>query len=277
LSPDTWVAVTISVGTASYPLHADSPSELIAMADRALYAAKARGRDRIVVGDVLAPAPGVTNDQSSMVEYLCHVADEVDARLSVYEHSRAIGRWAVRLSAELGHDEATTRCAELAGRLHDIGKIVIPETILTKPAALSEDEWLLVRQHPDHGFRLARSVPGYSAVAEIIRQHHERYDGRGYPAKLVGSDIRIEARILAVCDSWAAMRSDRPYQAARSEDQAREQLRLGRSTQFDPDVVDLFLDLHRRNIVGELCHMRPSARGSHVHADSARENGLVLP
>jgi HD-GYP domain-containing protein (c-di-GMP phosphodiesterase class II) len=76
-----------------------------------------------------------------------------------------------------------------------------------------------------------------SVIAEIIRQHHERYDGRGYPAKLVGSDILIEARILAVCDSWAATRSDRPYQAARSEDQAREQLRLGRGTQFDPDVV----------------------------------------
>jgi HD-GYP domain-containing protein (c-di-GMP phosphodiesterase class II) len=152
----------------------------------------------------------------------------------------------------LGQDEAMARNAELAGRLHDIGKIVIPEAVLTKPTALTEDEWRLVRQHPEYGYRLARMVPGFGVVADIIRQHHERYDGTGYPSRLVGNGIRVEARVLAICDSWAAMLVDRPYQPALSVAAAAEQLRQGRGTQFDPDVVDLFLDLLRQGRVGDL-------------------------
>jgi HD-GYP domain-containing protein (c-di-GMP phosphodiesterase class II) len=136
---------------------------------------------------------------------------------------------------------------------------VVPEAILTKPSRLTDEEWRLLRQHPDHGSRLARLVPGFDAVAESIRQHHERYDGNGYPDRLAGSGIRLEARIIAVCDSWAAMRSDRAYQAALSEDQAREQMWAGRGTQFDPDLVDLFLSLHERGEVGALRLLRPAA------------------
>ena len=146
------------------------------------------------------------------------------------------------------------------GRLHDVGKIVVPDAILTRAGPLGEDEWLLLRQHPDHRCRLAGLVPGLSVVAEVIRQHHERYDGTGYPDRLRGTGIRLEARILAVCDSFAAMRADRPYRSALTEDRAREELReelrAGRGSQFDPDVVDLFLDLHERGLVGDLSLLR---------------------
>lgn len=172
--------------------------------------------------------------------------------MSGHEHSSAISRWATVLSRTLGHDAATTWRLELAGRLHDVGKIVVPESILSKPGDLTAAEWDLLRQHPEHGARLARLVPGLGAVAESIRQHHERFDGTGYPDRLRGTEIRVEARVIAVCDSWAAMRSDRAYQAAIPEDQAREQLRAGRGSQFDPELVDLFLDLHDRGFVGEL-------------------------
>jgi two-component system cell cycle response regulator len=252
---DTYVAVTISVGSASFPLHGEDPAELVAAADRALYRAKAEGRNRAVIGESRAPTPfliGLAEEHGAMVDFLRHVADEVDARLSVHEHSRAVGRWSLLLSGELGHDEATSARVELAGRLHDIGKVVLPDGILTKPGALTDEEWRLLRQHPDHGSRLALLVPGFGAVAEIIRQHHERYDGTGYPDRRGGTDIRVESRILAVCDSWAAMRSDRVYQPSLSEDRAREQLRLGRGTQFDPDLVDLFLGLHEHGRLGEL-------------------------
>jgi len=129
---------------------------------------------------------------------------------------------------------------------------VIPEAILTKPGPLSDDEWRLMRDHPDYGFRLARTVPGFSTVAHVIRQHHEHYDGSGYPQGLAAHAIRPEARILTVCDAWAAMLADRPYQAALSVEAARDQLHIARGTQFDPDVVDLFLDLHAANRIGEL-------------------------
>ncbi len=198
------------------------------------------------------PEGPTAGEPAPMVAYLRSAADHVDRCMSGHEHSSAISRWATVLSRRLGHDEATTWRLELAGRLHDIGKIVVPEAILSKPGGLSAHEWDLLRQHPDHGARLARLVPGFGAVAETIRQHHERYDGTGYPDRLRGSDIRVESRIIAVCDSWAAMRSDRAYQAALPEDRAREQLRAGRGSQFDPELVDLFLDLHERGQVGEL-------------------------
>jgi two-component system cell cycle response regulator len=256
-------AVTVSVGGAACPTHATDPAGLVQVADQALYAAKARGRNRAVIGPPTDPAgprtarlvvvddPALPAD-SPMINYLCQVADHVDARLSPQEHSMAIARWARTLSVELGQDEAATTRVELAGRLHDIGKIAVPDEILSKPARLTEAEWALMKAHPGHGARLAALVPGLTPVAEVIRQHHERFDGTGYPDKLAGLAIRSEARILAVCDSWAAMRSDRHYQAAYDEDRARAELRRGRGTQFDPELVDLFLLLHERGQVGEL-------------------------
>src|SRR5262249_13723346 len=110
------------------------------------------------------------------------------------------------------------------------------------------------------GARLARLVPGLGAVADIIRQHHERFDGTGYPDRLLGGEIRAEARLIAVCDCWAAMRCDRAYSPALTEDQARAELREGRGTQFDPDLVDLFLDLHARGLVGRLHELEYRSR-----------------
>ncbi|GLZ43173.1 diguanylate cyclase [Actinokineospora sp. NBRC 105648] len=246
ISHEQWVSVTVSIGTAVYPIHGEDPHELVSLADRALYAAKEAGRDRVVVG----PDPSVPRTETT--DYLHRTADEVDRTLSSYEHSRAIARWTKLLATHAGLPTESVQRAELAGRLHDIGKIVIPRAILTKASRLSPDEWALMRAHPDHGFRLASVVPGYADVATIIRQHHERWDGTGYPDGLAGNDIRVEARLLAVCDSWAAMRSDRPYQAALSEDRAREEVRGGRESQFDPDAADLFLDLHHRGLIGQL-------------------------
>jgi two-component system cell cycle response regulator len=265
-APDTWVTVTISVGTASYPLHGEEPCELVATADRALYAAKSAGRDQIVLGG-RSTTSGITDADRLLVDYLCEVADRVDGWLSSYEHSRAIGRWSNVLACELGLAPNVVRRAELSGRLHDVGKIVIPESVLRKPGALSEEEWRLVRRHPDFGFQLARMIPGHDGVARVIRQHHERFDGGGYPEGLTGQEIRIEARLLAVCDSWAAMRSDRPYQQACSEDRARSEIMAGRGTQFDPDVADLFLDLHHRGRVGDL----------HLLTAVEEKDGLSLP
>lgn len=262
LSEQARVAVTVSVGTASFPLHGRCPRTLVEIADRALYAAKALGRDSVVVGDAFEPHSMVGDEQSAMIEYLCRLADEVDGHLSACEHSRAIGRWAALVAAELGYDTESSRCAALAGRLHDIGKIVVPASILSKPSALTDEEWLLLRQHPEHGFRLANAVPGLVGPAQVIRQHHERCDGTGYPLGLTRTAIRAEARILAVCDSWAAMRSDRPYQVPYDAEKARQELLSGRGSQFDPDVVAAFLALHDRGLVGELEPLRLPNRTS---------------
>jgi diguanylate cyclase (GGDEF)-like protein len=249
------VPVTVSVGAASFPANGSTPDELIAVADRALYRAKTGGRNASVIGapgEAGRDAHAIGVHDGPLIEFLQQMADEVDAWLSPHEHSTAISRWAGEISTEMGHDTRTVRGLELAGRLHDVGKIVIPERILTKPDVLTDEEWSLLRGHPDHGAQLTRLIPGFASVSEIIRQHHERFDGTGYPDRLGGMGIRVEARIIAVCDSWAAMRCDRAYQAALSEDQAREELHRGRGSQFDPDVVDLFLRLHDAARVGDL-------------------------
>ncbi|MBP2472497.1 diguanylate cyclase (GGDEF)-like protein [Crossiella equi] len=259
---DSWIAVTVSVGTASYPMHGEEPSALVAVADRALYAAKEQGRDRIVVGRIPESAPGRVADHTAMVDYLRHVADEVDAQLAGQEHSRAISRWAREVAEEMSLGPEAAHQAGLGGRLHDIGKIVLPTEVLTKPGRLDEAEWALMRQHPDHGYRLAAMVPDFTSIAEIIRQHHERYDGTGYPRGLAGDAIRVEARIVAVCDAWAAMLSDRPYQRSLGEKHAVAELRACSGSQFDPAVVDAFLKLQKRGAVGTLRAIRPATRQS---------------
>jgi two-component system cell cycle response regulator len=266
LGRDAWTSVTVSVGAASFPAHAGDLGELVGVADGALYAAKAGGRDRAVIGPAPRSRATVVDGTGRMevrvgrgdigIEYLSFVADDVDGRLSGHEHSSAIARWGRTMALELGLDADTVRRVELAGRLHDVGKIVVPDTVLTKPAGLSREEWSVMAQHAEHGFRMTRTVPGLATVAETIRQHHERYDGTGYPQGLAGEGIRIEARIVAVCDSWAAMRADRLYQAALDEEAARQELLGGRGTQFDGDLVDLFLRLRDGGVVGDLRQLR---------------------
>jgi two-component system cell cycle response regulator len=255
VSPDEWVTVTVSVGTAGYPRHGEAPAELITTADRALYTAKSQGRDRVVVGDTITAdvvMPGTIESTVDLLAYLQRAADEVDGWLSSKEHGRAVGRWAALVAAALGEDESVVRRAELAGRLHDIGKVLIPQSIWRKPSALSRNERQIIQQHSDYGYQMVCVVPGLLDVAEVVRQHHERVDGRGYPLGLAGKDIRLEAKIVAVCDSWAAMLADRPYHTALRPAEACEELVHGKGTQFDPDVVDVFLDLHRRDLLGEL-------------------------
>ncbi|HEX5117127.1 MAG TPA: diguanylate cyclase [Pseudonocardiaceae bacterium] len=248
--PGVSIYVTVSVGTAGYPRHGNSPAELITTADRALYTAKSLGRDRVVVGETTAPA--AIESTGDVMSYLQWASDEVDSWLSTMEHGRAVGRWSAIVAAALGQDDTVIRRAELAGRLHDVGKVLIPQAIWRKPSSLSRHERQLVEQHSDYGYQLVSVVPGQLEVAEIVRQHHERVDGRGYPLGLAGEEIRLEARIVAVCDSWAAMLADRPYHDALRPDEAENQLIAGRGSQYDPDVVDVFLDLHHRGLLGGL-------------------------
>ncbi|GLW81733.1 diguanylate cyclase [Actinokineospora globicatena] len=239
VSAQRQILVTVSVGTAVFPTHGTTPDDLVSIADRALYAAKAAGRDQVVFGR----APSRADSTGGGLDYLHLVADEVDALLAGRQRSRAVARLARLLAVESGLDDASAGIAQLAGRLHDIGKITVPRPVLARRSELTEAEWELLRAVPAHGARMVSIVPGHTAVAEVVRQHRERWDGTGYPAGLRGTEIRAEATVVAVCDAWVAMLSDRPYQAALTADQARAQLLAGRGTQFDPTIVDVFLGL----------------------------------
>jgi two-component system cell cycle response regulator len=261
LADGVWLATTVSVGGAAWPVHARSADELVRIADQALYAAKRLGRNRVQIG---RPPGGVAlvqaHDDNAVLAYLERLADEIDARLATEEHSAAISRWAGAIADHLVLGPDIRRRAELAGRLHDIGKIIVPDEILLKPGPLTGREWAVLRRHPVQGARLVGLADGLHQVATIVRQHHERFDGRGYPDGRSGEEIRVEARVVAVCDAWAAMRSNRPYDAARPAGSAREQLLAASGSQFDPAVVAAFLDLEQARIVGtfEPAPARPS-------------------
>jgi HD-GYP domain-containing protein (c-di-GMP phosphodiesterase class II) len=130
---------------------------------------------------------------------------------------------------------------ELAARFHDIGKVAVPDEVLQKPGPLSEDERSIMACHVEWGAELLRHLPGCAPIARVVRHHHERYDGAGYPDGLRDGEIPLASRIIAACDAYGAMVSDRPYRAALAADQAVDELRRGAGSQFDPHAVAALL------------------------------------
>jgi HD-GYP domain-containing protein (c-di-GMP phosphodiesterase class II) len=180
-------------------------------------------------------------ERSSVLVFLENLADEIDRRQSSEGHSRDMSRWAELVALELDLDDDRQWACSTAARLHAIGKVVVPEDILNKKGPLAPEEWDLIQSHPNRGADLVRLAPGFEKVAEIIREHQERFDGTGYPAGKSAIAISLEARIVAVCGAWAAMRATRPYREALSREQARAELESGSGSEFDPEVVRAFL------------------------------------
>lgn len=159
------------------------------------------------------------------------------------QHSRRVSDYCFALGIQLGFGvEDSVRIAQI-GLLHDIGKISIPNAILDKPGCLLPLEWEEIQEHPINGHRFLSAVVGMDEVAETVLCHHERYDGEGYPHGLRGQQIPLNARIVAVADAYDAMVSVRPYRHRLTPFEAMEELRQGARTQFDPDIVQAFLDL----------------------------------
>ena len=146
--------------------------------------------------------------------------------------------------------------------LHDVGKITIPKEIINKPGKLDPHEWEIIKTHPAQGQRMLGRVGGFmTEVGEIVRAHHERWDGGGYPDGLAGEAIPLEARIITCCDSWSAMRTDRPYRNALSYEAATEQMIVNTGSQFDPVVVEAML-----RVVAEA--EGPSSSGDAIEIDT---------
>ena len=138
------------------------------------------------------------------------------------------------------------RCRVYGVVLHDVGKIGIPERILNKPGPLTAAEWRVMRTHPLIGHQMLADIPFMRTAAEVVRSHHEMFDGSGYPEGLKGKDISLAARVFAVVDAFDAMTTDRPYRAALSLDHAVTEIERMAGTQFDPEVVKVFLPLCER-------------------------------
>jgi diguanylate cyclase (GGDEF)-like protein len=240
--------VSFSGGVATFPQHGQDRAELVRVADISLYWAKAEGKNRVRLYEPDRPvaehlevlASGL--DRNARLQAAATLAGAVDARDSyVGSHSERVGELAAACAARLGLPPDQVELVRLAGRLHDLGKVAIPEEILSKRGALTARERQALERHPQIGFGMLDPL-GVEPIASWVLHHHERWDGHGYPANLAGEQIPLGARIVLVADAYDAMLSDRVYRPMMTREAAVEELVCCAGTQFDPAIVATFLD-----------------------------------
>ncbi|MCC6728949.1 MAG: response regulator [Chthonomonadales bacterium] len=189
----------------------------------------------------------VEQEGTLRIRAIAALAAAIDAKQAcTAEHSRRVSAITVALAGEMGLGPSDRASIELAAQVHDVGKIAVPDAVLDKDGPLTPDEWAVMRRHPGRGAEIVMQVEELREVARIVRHHHERIDGRGYPDGLREDDIPFLARVLAVADAYEAMTSDRPYRPRLGAEEAMARLRNGAGTQFDVAVVRAFGRLHER-------------------------------
>jgi two-component system cell cycle response regulator len=215
--------VTASYGVVQIPSEADSSEAALQLADERMYAHKDSRR---------------ANSRRQARDVLVQVLAEREPELR--RHMAEVSELAVRTGRELGLEAEELDIVARAGELHDIGKVAVPDDIIHKPGALDDVEWRIMRQHTLVGERILAAAPALKAVARLVRLSHEHWDGAGYPDRLAGEEIPVGARIIAVCDTYDAITSERAYASARSHEDAIAELRRCSGTQFDATVVAAF-------------------------------------
>jgi diguanylate cyclase (GGDEF)-like protein len=218
-----------SIGIAVFPIDGSESEELHRRADAELYAQKDEQK-----GDARKLGPAERKELS----WATTLANAVDTRMAVqHEHSANVGNLSAAIGKQLGRDEDEVGLLRLAGILHDVGKVVVPDRILRKDGPLTEEEWEAIKPFPAAGAELVSRIEGMEPIIPWIRHSHERLDGGGYPDGLKGDAIPLGARVLHVADAYDSMTSKRTYRAAMPPHLALAELRAGLGTQFDPDCV----------------------------------------
>jgi len=232
--------VTVSGGISYAPVNGQAATELLAVAARALTEAKVSGGNTIRVADMTSDDLAMA--QRSSFDVLTGLVAAVDTKDHyTKQHSEDVARYAVFLADRLGLGPDERRSIELAGLLHDVGKIAIPDAILRKPGPLTTDEYAIVKQHVWLGDAIVRDLPNVETIRAGVRHHHERWDGGGYLDGLAGEDIPLIARIVSVADAFSAMTTTRPYRKAISVSDALGRLRAAAGSQLDPRLVAEFV------------------------------------
>jgi diguanylate cyclase (GGDEF)-like protein len=245
------VRLTVSIGLASFPDDAADRQGLIASADHALYVAKEVGRNRVcrysrAAETTLGAEAEATWFADPSLQTMNDLAAAVDARSAFTRgHSSQVTRHAVQFAEHLvlPHDQKDS--LRIAGLLHNLGVASVPDRILNKPGPLTAEERKIIQAHPGLADLLAREAPRFKGVAQAILYHHERWDGHGYPRGLKSEEIPRLARILGLVEAYHAMLSARPYRRCLSQDEAIRELQAGAGTQFDPFLVEQFIDTLR--------------------------------
>ena len=249
------VAITASLGCASFPLNASAPTSLLKAADIALYTSKHHGRNQVTGYDpALLHAPGIDEkvaDSTALVLPVHADIEAVQALITAIDlrdgytaaHSAGVARLAALIATQMGLTATEIEQVELGGLVHDVGKIAVPDAILSKPSPLTAEEWVIMRAHAMQGEAILRNVEALRPLLPLVRWHHERMDGSGYPDGLHGDAIPLTVRILSVADILDACTSERPYHGGCSEAEGLRvlwaEVALGR---LDPSVVQALED-----------------------------------
>ena len=276
--------VTASFGIGTFPVHGVTPEEIVHVAESGMYLAKYEKGNRVRVAShssdsnsidcdqqllqaylgvavkrMFATGPEVFNeylarfeaathgdgDSSTLMDTVTALAFTIDAKDHYTQgHSQSVSRLAAQIAVDIGVSKEELEEIRLAGILHDIGKIGVPESLLNKPSCLTPDEYELMKSHTTLGERILGPLKfkAIEAIKKIVRHHHERMDGKGYPDGLEGEDIPLGARIITIADCFDTIISDRAYKKASPLEDALEELRRGSGTQFDAKLLDAFLN-----------------------------------
>ncbi len=177
-------------------------------------------------------------------------------------HTDRVTEYAILTAKQMNWSEERMAVLELAGHLHDVGKIGVPDAVLNKPGKLTVEEFELMKSHPEIGEQIIRGIDFLEALVPYVLYHHERYDGKGYPKGLSGEAIPIEGRLLAVSDTFDAMTSSRPYRKQLDPERAIEEIKRCSGTQFDPNIVGVFLEMWREGLLEPILLRTPASPSS---------------
>jgi len=232
--------VGFSAGIAEFPENAETADGLVFLADTALYRSKRGGRYKTtLVSDLGALASDVLD--GATLDQVYALAATVDARDPyTYGHSKRVAAFSEMIGRAIRLSTDELAALHVAGLLHDIGKVGVPDAILTKPDKPTKDEWKLIRQHPAEGAGIVGYVKELAALVPVILHHHEWYNGTGYPDGLMGEDIPLGARIIGVADAYDTMTTKRQYRDVVSHEEALEELKRCSGIQFDPELAEVF-------------------------------------
>ncbi|MCK5761568.1 MAG: diguanylate cyclase [Candidatus Izimaplasma sp.] len=249
LSSDIKEFLTVTIGVASYPRDGNSLEDVIGKSDKAMFYGKQSGRNKAVL--FLENQIAITESdeikekiKEAHLQSIYALAATIDAKDHyTYGHSNNVALISAALAKEAKFSDKDVEIVKSAGLLHDIGKVGIPESVLSKVGLLDDDEMEIMRSHVVQSINIIKHIPNLLATVPIIISHHERYDGEGYPRGIKGNKIPVLGRIICIADSFDAMTTDRPYKRGLSLEQAIDELKINAGKQFDPGLVEIFIEM----------------------------------
>jgi putative nucleotidyltransferase with HDIG domain len=258
---DKGFLVTCSIGIACWRVDGVTRGTIVQAADKAVYAAKQAGRNRVcmaseidTIEEIHPPTTENLDDNSAVESIVFALASTVDARDHyTFGHSKSVSKYATELAQAYGYSSEEIRRIRSSALLHDIGKLNLPDSILTKSDPLTDSDWEQIKKHPESALSILKYVVGLRDCVDAILYHHERWDGNGYPRGLKEKDIPLDARIMAIADAYDAMTSERAYKKGKmTVEQATRELQRCAGTQFDPELTEIFVKLRQESLTSAL-------------------------